>query len=143
MHRLSKKFRFETAHRLAKGYEGKCKNIHGHSWNGEIVVECNTLNEHDFGIDFSVLKALTNEIENRLDHGIMVCIEDKDLYNFCAKTSMKMQVFARNPTCEVVSKWIFEKAIEWFSKRTGQHGFIKIYCVSIEETCTSRCEYYG
>ena len=42
MYTLTKAFRFESAHRLAKGYEGKCANIHGHSWNGELTVEIDT-----------------------------------------------------------------------------------------------------
>ena len=30
--RITKKFRFEAAHALY-GYDGKCKNIHGHNYN--------------------------------------------------------------------------------------------------------------
>lgn len=55
MYSLSKNFRFESAHRLGKGYEGKCRNIHGHSWNGSIKVKVKDLDQYDFGIDFGLL----------------------------------------------------------------------------------------
>ena len=35
--RITKKFRFEAAHALY-GYDGKCKNIHGHNYNLFVTV---------------------------------------------------------------------------------------------------------
>ena len=35
--RITKKFRFEAAHALF-GYDGKCKNIHGHNYNLFVTV---------------------------------------------------------------------------------------------------------
>tara|TARA_R110000803_G_scaffold182176_2_gene244493 strand:- start:1968 stop:2408 length:441 start_codon:yes stop_codon:yes gene_type:complete len=139
MHRLSKKFRFETAHRLGKGYAGKCKNIHGHSWNGQIYIDCEQLDEYDFGMDFGVIAEFTKAVEAALDHGIMLHDADTELIELCKKNDWLNVVLPANPTCEIIAAWIFNQAELHFQKYPG----IGVYCVSIEETCTSRCEYYG
>ena len=61
---LSKTFRFEAAHRIAKGYEGKCKHIHGHSWNGSITVSCSKVDRFGMGVDFGVIKQFLKQIED-------------------------------------------------------------------------------
>lgn len=38
---LTKKFVFEMAHAL-DGYDGKCANLHGHSYHLEVTVEGDT-----------------------------------------------------------------------------------------------------
>tara|TARA_R110001599_G_scaffold118871_2_gene288285 strand:- start:762 stop:1202 length:441 start_codon:yes stop_codon:yes gene_type:complete len=139
MHRLSKKFRFETAHRLGKGYAGKCKNIHGHSWNGQLYIDCESLDEFDFGMDFGHIKEFTKAIEDKLDHGIMLYEGDKELIQLCKLMDWQCVVLPANPTCEVIAAWIFSQAVNYFKEFAG----VNVYCVSIEETCTSRCEYYG
>ena len=127
MHRLTKNFRFETAHRLGKGYSGKCANIHGHSWNGEITVDCEQLDGYGFGIDFAELKRFTNAIE-----------DDSDLAELCFLHNWKVVTLPDNPTSEVLAAWIFVRALAYFSLTP-----VTVYCVTISETCTSRCEYYG
>lgn len=138
MHRLTKKFRFETAHRLGKGYNGKCANIHGHSWNGEITVDCESLDGYGFGIDFGELKKFTKAVEDKLDHGLILHEGDSELAELCVNSGWKIVTLPDNPTCEVLAAWIFDTALEYFSLLP-----VTVYRVTIEETCTSRCEYYG
>ena len=60
--RITKQFGFETGHALY-GYDGKCKNVHGHSYKlsvtviGEPITDSNNVK---FGmvIDFSDLKKI-------------------------------------------------------------------------------------
>lgn len=75
--RISKKFNFEAAHALY-GYDGKCRNIHGHSYSlkitliGEVI---NDLNSPKLGmvIDVSDLKRIVEkEIIDKLDHSIII-----------------------------------------------------------------------
>lgn len=142
MYRLTKKFRFEAAHRLAKGYTGKCANIHGHSWNGELTVECTELDKFSFGIDFVELKKLLNNVETLYDHAILLYIEDKELIKLCKDNEWKHSIFSENPTSEVIANVIFKAAKEYFSDKEDINSAIKVHSVTIEETCTSRCEYY-
>jgi 6-pyruvoyltetrahydropterin/6-carboxytetrahydropterin synthase len=72
---------FETAHRLPF-LQGKCENLHGHSWWAEFEIENlkATLNGVDsFGISAeygSVKKTIRNWIDTYLDHGTMLGAQD-------------------------------------------------------------------
>ncbi|MGY8943334.1 MAG: 6-pyruvoyl trahydropterin synthase family protein, partial [Flavobacteriales bacterium] len=58
--RITKKFNFETGHALY-GYDGKCKNVHGHSYKLSVTVSGKPIADSTnvkFGmvIDFGDLK---------------------------------------------------------------------------------------
>ena len=71
--RITKKFNFETGHALY-GYDGKCKNVHGHSYKLSVTVIGQPIadaTEVKYGmvIDFSDLKKIvTEEIVDVFDH---------------------------------------------------------------------------
>ena len=71
--RITKQFSFETGHALY-GYDGKCKNIHGHSYQLFVTVIGKPISNSEhvkFGmvIDFSDLKKIIKEeIVNVFDH---------------------------------------------------------------------------
>jgi len=71
--RITKKFNFETGHALY-GYDGKCKNVHGHSYKLSVTVSGKPITDSTnvkFGmvIDFSDLKKIVNEeIVDIFDH---------------------------------------------------------------------------
>ena len=75
--RLTKIFNFETAHALF-GYEGKCKNIHGHSYKLHVTVLGTPITENGHPqlgmvMDFGELKDIVNrQIIDRLDHAILL-----------------------------------------------------------------------
>lgn len=71
--RITKKFNFETGHALY-GYDGKCKNVHGHSYKLFVTVSGQPITDNTnvkFGmvIDFGDLKKIVNEeIVDVFDH---------------------------------------------------------------------------
>ena len=71
--RITKQFSFETGHALY-GYDGKCKNVHGHSYRLDVTVigvpiTDNTNVKFGMVIDFSDLKKIVKEeIVNVFDH---------------------------------------------------------------------------
>lgn len=75
--RLTKEFRFEMAHALAR-YEGRCRHIHGHSY--ELMVTISGKPEKDSSspvrgmvMDFKNLKAIVEEqIIEQLDHALVL-----------------------------------------------------------------------
>lgn len=76
MIKLTKVFRFETAHAI-HGYNGQCKNIHGHSYVLHITVAgdepCNDyIPAPGFLIDFKDLKKAGLEIVETLDHKLVL-----------------------------------------------------------------------
>ena len=63
--RITKIFSFETGHALY-GYDGKCRNVHGHSYKLSVTVVGNPIENSSnvkFGmvIDFSDLKKIVKE----------------------------------------------------------------------------------
>ncbi|WP_294820173.1 6-carboxytetrahydropterin synthase [uncultured Flavobacterium sp.] len=71
--RITKQFTFETGHALY-GYDGKCKNVHGHSYKLSVTVIGTPITDTDnvkFGmvIDFGDLKKIVKqEIVDVFDH---------------------------------------------------------------------------
>jgi 6-pyruvoyltetrahydropterin/6-carboxytetrahydropterin synthase len=71
--RITKQFSFETGHALY-GYDGKCKNVHGHSYKLSVTVIGTPISDRNnvkFGmvIDFSDLKKIVEEeIVDQFDH---------------------------------------------------------------------------
>jgi 6-pyruvoyltetrahydropterin/6-carboxytetrahydropterin synthase len=71
--RITKQFSFETGHALY-GYDGKCKNVHGHSYKLSVTVigtpiTDNTNVKYGMVIDFTDLKKIVREeIVDLFDH---------------------------------------------------------------------------
>lgn len=71
--RITKQFSFETGHALY-GYDGKCKNVHGHSYKLFVTVIGTPITDTDhvklgMVIDFGDLKKMVKkEIVDKFDH---------------------------------------------------------------------------
>lgn len=71
--RITKQFSFETGHALY-GYDGKCKNVHGHSYKLSVTVIGTPITDttnvkYGMVIDFSDLKKIVREeIVDLFDH---------------------------------------------------------------------------
>jgi 6-pyruvoyltetrahydropterin/6-carboxytetrahydropterin synthase len=125
---VQKTIRFEAAHRLVKGYKGKCNNVHGHSWVVSFEVGSYQLNEHGFVKDFAEFKELKDFIDKFLDHAMLVSDDDKPMIKFLHENEQKHLVFKNNPTSEAVGHMLLDIAISM--------GF-SITKVTVNETCTS------
>ena len=77
MIRITKEFKFEMAHAL-HGYDGLCKNIHGHSYKLWVTVKGEVRNENGHTkdgmvIDFAELKEIVKpEIIDKYDHSLVL-----------------------------------------------------------------------
>lgn len=112
---------FSAAHQL-KGYNGDCRNLHGHNYNVIAVVRTAVLNEIGIALDFKLLKAALNEILDGYDH----------------KNLSELPEYAEiNPTSEVMARNIYRRLSE--SVNTAD---IKVYSVRIEESANSGCTYF-
>lgn len=90
---VTKIVKFDAAHYLPK-HEGKCKNLHGHTWKIEIEISGSTLHDGMI-IDFSNLKeVIERSVLNTLDHR---CINDLGFLQL------------QNPTAENLAIWIRER----------------------------------
>jgi len=98
---LTKEFSFEMAHAL-KGYDGACKNIHGHSYrlfvtiSGEPIQDKNS-SKYGMIMDFGDLKQIINaSIIDRFDHALVLNEE----HHFGEISDTKLVCTAFQPTCE-------------------------------------------
>jgi 6-pyruvoyltetrahydropterin/6-carboxytetrahydropterin synthase len=115
---LVKDFRFEAAHFLPHVPEGhKCRRMHGHSFRGELAVRGPVDERLGWVIDFAQLKKAVDPIVDRLDHYLLNEIAGLE-----------------NPTAEMLAVWIWRKVAAEVPN---------LVRVTIEETCTSRCHFYG
>ena len=102
--RLTKEFRFEGAHAL-RGYKGKCRHIHGHSYRLRVTVS--GIPSHSpfdpnngMVIDFSALKELViNLIIEPFDHALLLR-KDAPLTDSIKEAYQNVLVLPFQPTCE-------------------------------------------
>lgn len=120
IYRLRKSFRFEASH-ILKDHDGKCSNLHGHSWTGYIEVSGKTLQKdgpkRNMLFDYNDLKPITKWVEDSFDHQHL---------NSALDSEMPTSEFVAN----VIWKWA-SKALE-FKK-------VKLTRVVIHETCNTEC----
>jgi len=57
---VTKKFTFDSAHKLIN-YDGKCKNLHGHTYTLFVTVEGAVDKKSGMVIDFEIIKNIVNK----------------------------------------------------------------------------------
>ena len=118
MHEVVKDFSFEAAHFLPNVPEGhKCRRMHGHSFRGSVAVRGEINSAIGWVIDFADLKRAVEPIIKRLDHYVLNEIDGLE-----------------NPTSELLAIWIWDQLAP---------NVPMLHRVTIEETCSSRCHYFG
>ena len=104
--RLTRRFAFEMAHAL-HGYDGPCRNIHGHSYVLEVSVAGIPLEDashpkNGMVLDFAEMKRLVHEhILSRVDHSLVLSDRTStgDL-GWMEKNFGKVITTPFQPTCE-------------------------------------------
>ena len=92
MYELRVKSHFDAAHYL-RGYNGPCANLHGHTWNYEVVIKGEQLNRLGMLIDFKEIKEVVKvDIHSKFDH---------------AEINKKVPFTVVNPTAENLAEYIY------------------------------------
>lgn len=114
MYILKTKKNFDAAHFLA-GYDGKCKNIHGHRWNVEIEIKSETLAQEGqlrgMCVDFSTLKAELEEETEYFDHSLIVekgVLKEKTL-EALNEEEFNIKIVEFRPTAENFAKYFYDR----------------------------------
>jgi 6-pyruvoyltetrahydropterin/6-carboxytetrahydropterin synthase len=102
---VSVRHNFETAHRLPHlGQSSKCFNLHGHSWNCEVMITSDSVGEDGLVVEFGALKKLLREwIDHYWDHGAMLGASDP-LLSILRAEGCKAYQFDEWPTVEAVAE---------------------------------------
>ena len=142
--RLTKEFTFEAAHML-EGYDGLCREIHGHSYRLFVTVKGKPESDSDspklgMVMDFGVLKRIVNEqIVERLDHAFMMrnTLGAEDVANNLGYRFSKIVLTDYQPTCENMLSDFAERLLGALPEE------IELYSLRLHETATSYAEWYA
>ncbi len=141
--RITKKFKFESAHALL-GYDGPCKNIHGHSYKMAVTVIGKPLNDANspkdgMVMDFGVLKQIVNEgIIKPFDHALILNANTKNINSPEVKSlSEKLILVNYQPSCENLLTDFVERI------KNKLPNNIKLFSIRLNETSSSYAEWYA
>lgn len=141
--RITKQFSFETGHALY-GYDGKCKNVHGHSYKLSVTVIGQPITDNTnvkFGmvIDFGDLKKIVKEeIVNVFDHATVFNKNTPhvELAKELQDRGHNVLLVDYQPTSEMMVI-DFSKKI---NNRLPKH--IKLHSLKLQETDSSFAEWF-
>lgn len=133
--RLTKQFDFQMAHTLW-GYDGKCRNIHGHNYRLFVTVEGEPLSDDGNAkkgmvMDFGDIKEVVNGcIVDVFDHAFVV----PEGSPYSALDGTKLLVVPFQPTCE--------NLLMEFATRLDGHfpDGVRLYSLRLHETESSYAE---
>lgn len=142
--RITKSFTFETAHAL-HGYDGKCRNLHGHSYSLFVTVIGTPnadANHAKFGmvIDFGDLKKIVKqEVVDVFDHATILNKNTPhlEMANYLENLGHDIILVDYQPTTEMMVIDFAEK----ISKRLPSN--IKLHSLKLQETATSYAEWFA
>ena len=141
--RITKQFNFETGHALY-GYDGACRNIHGHSYKLYVTVIGLPIDDKEdvkYGmvIDFTDLKKIVNqEVVEVFDHATVFNknTPHKDLAITLKNNGHKVIMADYQPTCELL-------VIDFANKiKNRLPSNILLHSLKLQETESSFAQWY-
>ncbi|AIL33309.1 6-carboxytetrahydropterin synthase QueD [Basilea psittacipulmonis] len=136
--KVSKTFSFDAAHMLDT-HDGKCKNLHGHTYTLIVTVSGDLITDgpkKGMVIDFSDLKAkVKSEIIDRLDHAYLydqTNAQERELAEVLERQGKKTFAFKQRTTAENLTIYVY---------RCLRDAGLDVSNVRLYETPNSFCEY--
>ena len=144
MIRITKKFDFETGHALY-GYDGKCKNIHGHSYKLFVTVQGTPITDtthvkYGMVIDFTDLKKIVKEeIVDQFDHATVFNKNTPhvELAKLLSDRGHHVILVDYQPTSEMMVIDFAERIQSRLTKN------IQLFSIKLQETETSFAEWFA
>lgn len=106
---ISKQFRWEMGHRLPF-HNGLCKNIHGHSYQADVVLT-GDLDEQGMVMDYFDMKELIQPMIDELDHSFLCDKSDAAVRAFLEETKMKHVIVDFFTTAENIASMLLEHVV--------------------------------
>jgi len=141
--RVTREFSFEMAHVL-KGYDGPCRNVHGHSYRLFVTITGKPVNDKNsprngMVLDFTDLKGIVLQtIIERFDHSVVISSDFAE-----EKKKMMAEAFGNavivdyQPTCE--------NLVTDFAERIKSElpAGVKLHSLRLCETANSYAEWFA
>ena len=142
--RLTKEFTFEAAHSL-EGYDGACREIHGHSYRLFVTIKGEPSRDsydpkQGMVMDFGLLKSIVNEqIISRLDHAFIMrhSQQGEELCDVLSPYYHNIVLVDYQPTCENMLADFAERLLE------SLPDDVELYSLRLHETATSFAEWFA
>ncbi|MCJ7854958.1 6-carboxytetrahydropterin synthase QueD [Lachnospiraceae bacterium NSJ-143] len=139
MYTIKTKQSFDSAHFL-QGYEGKCRNIHGHRWTVEAEIYSETIqkegSQRGMIVDFGDLKRDLKALADYLDHALIIergSLKEATLQALTGEGFRIIELDFR-PTAENLAEYVFDSMVK--------KGY-KVRCATVFETPDNCAVYFG
>lgn len=110
---ISKDIKFDCAHMLSN-YEGKCANLHGHTYHGTVILEGDINPDTGMLLDYNTIK----DAVDVFDHAIIFSATgernpaETELYNWACRYKMrKVELVHGKSTAETLARDIVDMFI--------------------------------
>jgi 6-pyruvoyltetrahydropterin/6-carboxytetrahydropterin synthase len=124
--------KFHTGHRQL-GYPGKCKFVHGHTWQGKVMVAAEEFprDDLDMSLDFGDIKA----VMRFMDHKMLVTEQDTTFLNSeLFEPEGVVMLKGKGPSVENVAYYVFDGVVDLIKKQYPGRGVRYTIEVTIQET---------
>jgi len=124
--------KFHTGHRQL-GYPGKCKFVHGHTWQGKVMVAADEFprDDLDMSLEFGDIKA----VMRYMDHKMLVTEQDTTFLNAELFEPEGVVVLkGKGPSVENVAAYVFDGVVEVIRKQYPGRNIRYTIEVTIQET---------
>ena len=132
MERIIVTAKFHTGHRQL-GYPGKCKFVHGHTWQGKVVVSAEELPRDalDMSIDFGAIK----NVMRVMDHKMLITEQDTTFLDAgLFEPEGVVMLKGKGPSVENVAHYVFDGVVSLIQKQYPGKGVRYTVAVTIQET---------
>ena len=137
---IRKLFKFENAHIVRECTTQRCsENIHGHSYEIEVLLESNYLDNGQMVYDFGLTKRTIKEMIDSFDHAITLWSGDDASYiEAMKKYSNRWVELPVSPSAEQFSRVIYlivERILECTEMQNGERE-VMLHSIIVHETET-------
>ena len=130
---------------MLEGYDGLCREIHGHSYRLFVTIKGEPQSDPDspklgMVMDFGLLKRIVNEqIVERLDHSFMMrnTLAAEEVASGLGYRFSKVVLTDYQPTCENMLADFAERLLE------SLPDDVELYSLRLHETATSFAEWFA
>jgi 6-pyruvoyltetrahydropterin/6-carboxytetrahydropterin synthase len=105
--KIAKEFNWEMGHRLPF-HEGKCKNLHGHSYKCMVELSGKP-DKNGMLFDYYDLKKIMDPIIEELDHSFMVNKSDEELIEILDRLKSNKVIVDFDSTAENICLYLLDK----------------------------------
>lgn len=105
--KIAKEFNWEMGHRLMF-HEGKCKNLHGHSYKCSVELTGNP-DQNGIVLDYYDLKKIIEPIIDELDHSFMVYKDDLEIIKALEILNSRKVIVDFETTAENICRYLLDK----------------------------------